>query len=189
MRDFFEGHPQITKFIHPEHLRRFRATSADRVVIHCHAPHHIKRVILNPDFHVRRPVATLRDPVKSLISRWTRSRNQNALNSVVVGFLSLVQLQDAFFVPIDLDIDRVKLLKDLCHHCELDVNNYVVKTAQEWKPKNSVINETHERLTSIYAVGGLEALAQEIPIPFREIKRHKHILLPFLTKYGYELNW
>lgn len=190
---FLESHPDLHRVVNQpaEHQRMLKVGNLkERIAIHCHAPLHIRKILANPLYKVQNPIVTIRDPVKSMISRCARSKDFNNLaGTVIAGHLSIQQLENAFYFPIDLDLDRLQLLTDLCNHVNLKVNDYVIQTSKKWEPVNSEVNELHKKLTSTYETDGLNALVKEMPIPFLDIKAHSSLLEPFYKSQGYKLNW
>ena len=192
MLGFLKGHPQVDIATYDSRIyyKRVKDGFTERMAIHQHAPDHIRTILADPIFTVKNPIVTVRDPVSSMISRCARNKNHNAAaRPVLDGALSIMNTNQAFYFPIDLNLNKLDLLAGLCNHVDLEINDYVKNFAKEWKPINSEVNELHIKLTNIYENEGFNALVKEMPVPFLELKLHCYLMKPFLTNLGYQLNW
>jgi len=132
-------------------------------------------------------VTPVRDPLLSLISRYSRLPEQHNSNFVddfefVIETLS----SRAFFLPVDLPTtfgQRLTQLKELLHFVGLPFHPYIEGIAQVWAPKNT--KGTYE-LKTWYNERDLPKIMKVIPKEVKFLKSREAFLRPFLESLGYK---
>jgi len=135
-------------------------------------------------------VVPVRDPLVAILSAHAKKGFKYQNEHVVREFKYIARMENAFFLPIDLEQsrhDRAIKLQRLLMHCGLDIESYIGTIADEWQPVNSRSSENN--LRQVYASKGITKQIKSVP-GVMSLLGAEPVIRPFLESLGYEsLPW
>jgi len=139
-------------------------------------------------------VIPIRDPLASLLTRERRAPNLRHFY-IVDGYVEVVRElsnhPNVKFFPLDLNLteeERYELLVDVLTHCGVDVSKHseeINDTAIHWRKENVTPNNSFREH---YDAGDIDKLKELLGHKWAEVAHLKNmggILVPFLSKLGY----